>query len=374
MAAEAEGTRGLDRGGSPTPLRVAVLGCGKAGQAQIHWFTEDPRSTVVAVWNRTRATADEIAERIGCRSLESWEEVIDDPAVDVVSLCGPSSTRAEQAVRLLRAGKRVLCEKPMARTLRECDEMIAASEASGAPLYCVFNMRFHPVVEAVTAALPRIDELVSADVAYTQHRTGVTWRHAREQGGGVLKAQAVHVFDLLLTWLGPVADVSAETLIVHPGRETEDHGEVLLRFASGATGRVYASYCDPRPEIMTGALIGTGGRIDFTLSPYDPALNGVDITIDGTIEQVELRDGTDQDPVYPGLADATRRLIGFVVERSLNGGEIEIDGFAGRRTMEIVAAAYVSDHRRAKVPLPLRLPEAPTSGWAPRRLDGTRSA
>lgn len=374
MAADADGTRGLDPGGAQPPLRVAVLGCGKAGQAQIHWFTEDPRSTVVAVWNRTRATADEIAGRIGCRSLESWEEVIDDPAVDVVSLCGPSSTRAEQAVRLLHAGKRVICEKPMARTLRECDEMIAASVASGAPLYCVFNMRFHPVVEAVTASLARIGQPLAADVAYTQHRTGVTWRHAREQGGGVLKAQAVHVFDLLLTWLGPVADVSAETLIVHPGRETEDHGEVLLRFASGATGRVYASYCDPRPEIMTGALVGTDGRIDFTLSPYDPALNGVAVTADGATERVALRGWTEPDPVYPGLADATHRLVGFVVDRALDGGPIQIDGLAGRRVMEIVAAAYVSDQRREKIALPLRLPEAPPSGWTPRRLEETGSA
>jgi UDP-N-acetyl-2-amino-2-deoxyglucuronate dehydrogenase len=350
------------------PLRVAVLGCGKAGRAQIHWFGADPRTTVVSVWNRTKATADRVAAEIGSRSLRSWEGAAEDPGVDLVSLCGPSSTRAEQAVRVLGAGKPVLCEKPMARTLSECDAMVAASRASGAPLYCVFNMRFHPVVEGVSSALRSIGEIVSVDVAYTQHRSTVSWRHSMEQGGGVIKEQAVHVFDLLLLWMGRVSEVAAEMLVVHPGREAEDHGEVLLRFASGATGHVYASYCDPRPEFMTGALVGTSGRVEFVLSPYDPALNAVTISSNGEITRLDLRQATDGDPVYPGLADATQRLISFVIDRALDRQPTAIDGAAGRAAMEIVAAAYASDQRRAKIALPFEGAEAPASGWKPRHL------
>lgn len=360
-----------DRSSEGTPLRVAVLGCGKAGRAQIHWFGVDPRTQVVSVWNRTQATADRVAAEIGCRSLRSWEEAADDPEVDLVSLCGPSSTRAEQAVRVLDAGKAVLCEKPMARTLQECDAMVAAAGASGAPLYCVFNMRFHPVVEGVRSALDEIGQVVSADIAYTQHRSTVSWRHSMDQGGGVLKEQAVHVFDLLLLWMGRVTAVAAEALVVHPGREAEDHGEVLLRFASGATGRVYASYCDPRPEFMTGSLVGTSGRVEFVLSPYDAALNAVSLTLGGETSRLALRRANDLDPVYPGLADATHRLISFVIDRVLDGQPAGIDGLAGRAAMEIVAAAYASDQRRATVALPFSGPEAPTSGWKPRHLGGS---
>jgi len=262
----------------------------------------------------------------------------------------------------------VLSEKPMARTLAECTAMVDAAEATATPLFCVFNMRFHPVVEAVSASLPAIGTVIAADAAYTQHRSAVTWRHQLDQGGGVLKEQAVHAFDLLLGWIGPVVEVAANALVVHPDREVEDQGDVLLRFASGAHARVHASYNDPRPELMTGGLVGTAGRIDFVLSPYDPAANTVTLTVGHDRMAVPLRPHDTVDPLYPGLLDATRRQITYVVDRLVDGAAPWTDGQAGRATMEIVAAAYASDQRGLKVSLPLTLPEAPETGWRPRRL------
>jgi hypothetical protein len=120
-------------------------------------------------------------------------------------------------------------------------------------------------------------------------------------------------------------------------------------------------------------VLGTQGRIDFVLSPYDPGRNAVTVTSASGARPVALRPASVIDPVYPGLMDATRGMISFVLDRVLDGGPEWIDGTAGRAALEIVAAAYASDQRGMKITLPLAVPEAVTSGWVPRHLrDGER--
>ncbi|MDE2750372.1 MAG: Gfo/Idh/MocA family oxidoreductase [Chloroflexota bacterium] len=334
-------------------LRVALSGCGKAGKAQLHWFARHPDCEIVALYDPNAESAAACTAQYGAVALPSWEALARHPQVELISLCGPESLRCSQALQALENGKHVLCEKPFANSLDECDAMLAAARRHGRALLAFFNMRFHPVVAAVDASIDEVGSLYAARFSYTQFRTAVNWRHKLEQGGGVLKSQGVHAIDLALRWLGPARSVSGELAIIHPAREVEDFALINLRFANGAVGEVYAAYTDRQPEAMTAALQGTRGKINFCLSPYQPAMNQVSISRQGETKAVALSEHAALDPVYPGLLDCSQRAIAHIVDGLLNGRPSSLDGAAGRRSIEIVLAGYESQRRGTKVRLPL---------------------
>ncbi len=335
------------------PLRVAVIGCGKAGQAQLHWFAANPHCDIVAVYDPLTERAQACAEQYAAACPASWQEAAAFPGADLVSLCGPESARAQQALRAISAGKHVLCEKPFANTLDECDAMISAAARERVMLLAYFNMRFHPVVACVDAHLDQIGSIYAARFSYTQFRTTVNWRHGMAQGGGVLKSQGVHALDLALRWLGTVKTVSGEMAIIHPGREVEDFALVNLRFDSGAIGEVYTSYADRGPEDMRVVLQGNLGKLEFCLSPYVPQDNRVWLLQGGQRRQLPLRQPSSIDPVYPGLLDCSQRAIFHLVDHVRAVQPTDLDGHAGRRTIELVLAAYESQRRGKKIVLPL---------------------
>ena len=335
-------------------LRVAVSGCGKAGMAQLHWYARHPNCEIVALYDPDEGKAKALAANYDASALPSWEALASESEADLISLCGPESARCRQAVAALEHGSHVLCEKPFANTLEECDAMIAAARRHQVSLLAFFNMRFHPVVQAVDCLIDEIGSIYAARLSYTQFRSAVSWRHKLAQGGGVLKSQGVHAIDLLLGWLGRVKTVAGEMAIIHPAREVEDFALITLRFESGAVGEVYTAYTDRQPEAMTAQLQGTRGKISFRLSPYHPEMNQVHITRAGETESVPLRNPDALDPVYPGLLDSSRRAVAHIVEGILAGRRSKMDGGAGRRSIEIVLAGYESQRNGTKVVLPLR--------------------
>lgn len=334
-------------------LRLAVIGCGKAGRAQLHWFAAHPQCEIIAVHDPQTERAKACAQQYTAAISASWKEAAAHPDVELVSLCGPESVRARHALYAIKAGKHVLCEKPFASTLAECDSMIRAAECNQVMLLVYYNMRFHPVVNAVDAHIAEIGSIYAIRLSYTQFRTTLNWRHRLEQGGGVLKSQGVHALDLALRWLGPALTVSGEMAIIHAQREVEDFALAHLRFANGAIGEVYAAYTDRGPEAMRVALQGNLGKLEFCLSPYQPEENGVWLQKAGQRRKIPLREATVIDPVYPGLLDCSQRAIFHLVDHVRAGKPTPLDGHAGRQTIELVLAAYESQRRGTKIALPL---------------------
>ena len=334
----------------PSRLRAAVVGLGKAAQAQVQWLDRDERYEVVAGFDPDTRHAC----ALGAPTFEDWGAFLKSGPFDIALLCGPSESRAAQALELASRGSSLICEKPVAVSLSGCDAIEEACAQAGTIAHVMFNMRQHRVIGAVCDLIPQISPIHHAEFEYTQNRATVGWRHRFGAAGGVLKEQGCHVIDLALRFLGPIEHVSSENLVVVPGREVEDHGVILARCCSGATLTIYSSWCDPVTEALHGRLIGQNGSLEFRLSPYDPALNRVIVHFPtGGEVVVPLRSPAVIDSVYPGLEDATARTMQLFLDCVAAGTPSECTIEDARSGLEVVLASYLAQATTRLVELPL---------------------
>lgn len=123
-------------------VRVAVLGAGSVAQTRhLPEYAANPNAEIAGILDFNQARAQELCERYGGRAYGSLEEVLEDSSVDAVSVCTPNATHAEYTIKALKAGKHVLVEKPMALSLSEGRDMMAAEKKSGKTLMLGHNQR-----------------------------------------------------------------------------------------------------------------------------------------------------------------------------------------------------------------------------------------
>src|SRR5688572_18244881 len=128
------------------PIRVAVIGLGRAGW-DIHAMALEKlpeKFRIVHVVDRDAARREEATQRFGCRATDNFDAVVADHDVELVIIATPNLLHAPQTIAALRAGKHVVCDKPMATSVAEADAMIAAARESGKVLTVFNNMRYWP--------------------------------------------------------------------------------------------------------------------------------------------------------------------------------------------------------------------------------------
>jgi predicted dehydrogenase len=133
-------------------LRIAVIGVGSLGQHHARILSDLPGVTLVGVADTAAARAQEIAAKYGTTAFTRHEDL---PEADGVVLAAPTRLHRDLAVRFLERGVGVLCEKPMATTVRECDEILAARDRRGAPLLVGHIEHFNPGVEALRSRVEK---------------------------------------------------------------------------------------------------------------------------------------------------------------------------------------------------------------------------
>ena len=115
-------------------FNIGIIGCGKIAQVRhIPEYAGHPQARLSGFYDLNQERARELAEKWGGKAYSSWEEMLADPGIDAVSVCVANNAHAQLSIAALRAGKHVLCEKPMATTLADCEAMVAADRAEPAP-------------------------------------------------------------------------------------------------------------------------------------------------------------------------------------------------------------------------------------------------
>ncbi len=232
-------------------IRWGVIGSG--GIARRRTIPEGilaaSNAVLAAVYDLHAEVNREVARQVRARAAVSLDDLLG-PDVDAVYIATPVRLHAAQAMRAARAGKHVLCEKPLAMTVAETRRMAADCRRAGITLGTAFMMRFQTQHQAALALARagRLGRLVygRAQLSCWYPRVAGAWRQDPAQGGGgSLIDMGGHCIDLLEMFFGPARAVSCFTGRLVQGYRSEDSATVLIRFAGGALGAVDAFFCVP---------------------------------------------------------------------------------------------------------------------------------
>ena len=251
-------------------IRWGLIGCGDiAGKKVVPAFQELPGCELAAVSSRNPGKAARFAEEHGApRYHGRWEDLVRDVEIDAVYVATPHFLHAEQTIAAAEAGKHVLCEKPMAIRVSECEDMIRACDQNGVKLGVSYYRHFYPVIDRIKellgsraigkAILCQINSFTRYDLepGDPQH-----WMFEKEKsGGGPLMAGGCHRIEVLINLFGPVIGCLSTMDNILVQREIEDTAVAVLRFEGGPLGVLSMSHSIEEKN-DTLHIFGSGGSI-----------------------------------------------------------------------------------------------------------------
>ena len=232
------------------PARVAVVGAGGFGQFCLEAYRQTGDISVAAVADpklagRALPTHPELS------ITANWRSLLDSSAVEVIHLATPPLLRAEIAVPALKAGKSVFCEKPLALSLREADEILDAARLAGRSVGVDYVLRHHPAFELVarlsTSGLFGPLRTFSLQ-NFAQALPDDHWMWDTEKSGGILVEHGVNFFDAY----GQIAGAPEEVWGSAPRKEAV---QVTVRYVSGAIGHYFHEFAWPQNVERTHGII-----------------------------------------------------------------------------------------------------------------------
>ncbi len=261
------------------PLRVGVIGGGF--MAEVHSrAARAARATLHGIASSSAAKAELAADRLGfTRSYASVDALLADPEIDVVHVCTPNSTHAEIALAAVAAGKHVICEKPLATSAADAQELAQRAGAAGIVAAVPFVYRYHPMVREARARVARgeLGTLLTVQGGYLQDwllsELDDDWRVDTRLGGPSRAFADIgsHLCDLVEFVTGdPITRLAATKRTVFTERAhnsqiaTEDAVALVIETASGAIGTLLVSQVAPgRKNQLTFELAGSAESIRF---------------------------------------------------------------------------------------------------------------
>ena len=224
------------------------------------------RITIAACMSRSRDKKDAFVKTYGGVAKDTFEDVIGDPAIDAIVLTTPNSLHAAQCLAAAKRGKHMFIEKPMALTVAECRQMIAAAELAGIVLAVGQNKRrmpmFRKAYELVKAGAVGTISLIEANSSSETgfNTTPAQWRWFRKESpGGPLTTHTVHHADFFNHLIGVPKRVAGFSRKIGGTMEADDVVNACLEFETGALGYLGGSFMSPVRKYVN--LFGTDGLI-----------------------------------------------------------------------------------------------------------------
>jgi predicted dehydrogenase len=372
------------------PIGVAVIGCGNIAIPHFRgWqrLVEGGEARLEVACDNDAGRARAAAEQYGARAIGTdFEEVVRRPEVQAIDVCLPHHLHLPAILAAARAGKHVLCEKPLVLNLDEAQQAIRACREAGVILMTADRDRFEPHARAVKRV---IDAGLIGDVNLVLERhmlhknvlmqasnNNMGWKLKRSNaGGGALHRDGVYYIDTLRYWAGSeVAHVTGAELdnFLLGTEEIETTSHVLFRFRSGAIGVFEMVWCLQGPHIREVTINGSEGYLRLTGAIGDDATITVhsnklprqvldDPTVARSFEETFFQRPDQAHPDRTGEALLLRvpYAAGFhAQEKELlrairEGRDPESTGEDGARALEIVEGAYRSARERRAIDFPL---------------------
>jgi len=338
-------------------MKFGIIGVGMIADFHAKAIQAMDGGELHSVYGRRADAVEKMAAEYGIVGHSDLDAFLADPELEIVTIATPSGAHLDPAVAAAKAGKHVVCEKPLEITPERIDAMIAACDEAGVTLSGIFNRRFHPAMDAFKKAVDggRFGRLTMCD-AYVkwwrsqEYYDSGAWRGTWDlDGGGALMNQSIHLIDQLIYLAGDVAAVSASTAcIAHEGIEVEDTAVAVLEFKSGARGVIQGSTAcwSSTGHPAEVHLCGDQGSVflaDEKFRVWDFA--------EPAPEDEEIRATLMQGSEAKGLGANDPKAINFtghklnfedVVSAIREGRAPRIDGHEARRAVALICAIYKS--------------------------------
>ncbi|MFO7946815.1 MAG: Gfo/Idh/MocA family oxidoreductase [Armatimonadota bacterium] len=337
------------------PIRFGMIGAGAISNAHTAAMEASDDAELVCVADINLEAAQARADERGAdRAVDSYDELIAMDDVDAIVIGIPTEFHADAAIKAARAGKHVLCEKPMARTLDDCRAMMEAHEEAGTTLGIGFVRRFdqnwgqiRKMVQEEKAGQPCMWRRIVAGAGPGPPNYG-EWYQDSRYSDGPLTESASHDIDFLRYTFGDVASVTAYMEHLSNTGDVLDTNAMILRFESGDTALLQFSWTLP-PGATSGFrgmdVIGPEGSI------HEPREEDGEWLIDisktgGEVETIPF--------VNERCADTwTEGQLNDFIEAIRTGREPRSSGMDGYKAQEIYLAGVESMETGRRIDLPL---------------------
>lgn len=330
-------------------IRIAIAGCGKIAQVRhLPELKVNECAQLAGVYDRNDERARQIAEQYGTKQYRTYDEILEDSSVDAVCVCVANSSHAEYTVKALKKGKHVLCEKPMAVTREECNDMLLAQEQSGKTLMIAQNQRFAKAHVLAKKLLEKneIGKLLTFKTSFAHRgpekwsveKSAQTWFFdSAEAGFGVMADLGIHKIDVIRFLTG--YDITQSYLwkgtMDKKGKDgkkirLDDNMICLCILENGAVGTVTVSWTCYGTEDNSTILYGTEGVIKIYADEVYPLI-------------LEKTDGTrilyETDGIQTNVNQTRSGVMDEFVESLLEGRKPQADARDVVKSMNAVFEA-----------------------------------
>lgn len=256
----------------PDKTRFAIVGAGVIARHHAESIRQHPDAELVAVTDNSIDKAGRLTEGFtDPRLFMNYQEMLKMKEIDVVCVCTPSGSHSDDTIAAAKAGKHVLCEKPLDINSDRMTAMIDACRKQGVKLGCVFQRRLMPAMLYARKAIQdgKIGKPVLGNAYLKYYRSpeyykSGGWRGTwKLDGGGALMNQGVHGIDLIQYLMGDVESVFAYTAALARDIEVEDTAIVALKYKSGAFGIIQGTTSVYPGQETRFELHGDKGTIEF---------------------------------------------------------------------------------------------------------------
>ncbi|MFC4993381.1 Gfo/Idh/MocA family protein [Rubritalea tangerina] len=338
-------------------MKFGIIGTGMIAHFHARAIQAMQGSELVACYGRDREKVDAFAAEYGVEGFTDRKAFFSEGGMEVVTIATPSGAHEEPAIEAMRAGKHVVCEKPLEVTLEKIDRMVTEAEKQEVVLAAILNRRFNEPIELMKDAVEegRFGKLSLVEASIKWYRDqayydSAGWRGTWAlDGGGALMNQSIHIIDQLLYIVGGVTRVSASMgCVAHERIEVEDTAVAILEFENGARGVIQGSTAcyssDGHPAEVN--VCGSKGSVFLADEVFKVWDFEQDDAVDAYVAERYMDGGAG-----PGLGANDPNAINFighqrnfeeVVEAIKEGREPSVSGSEARKAVALIRAIYES--------------------------------
>jgi UDP-N-acetyl-2-amino-2-deoxyglucuronate dehydrogenase len=329
-----------------------IIGSGLIADFHAKAITELTNAKLVACCDKVHDKAEKLAAKYKAKAYDSYEDLLKDNDINIVTIATPSGLHMEPTVAAAKAGKHVICEKPLDVTLKRIDTMIEAHEKSGTRLGGIFPYRFNDFMAPLRDAIntDRFGTITYAGVYVPWWRTDEYYKDSwhgtwKLDGGGALMNQSIHMVDMLCDLMPPIESIQAFVgTLGHPQIETEDTAVAVLRYTNGALGIIYGTTSSYPGQFRRFEITGTKGtviNVENSITLWQFAQEQP--------EDKEIRKRFGRIEGVGGVADPAaishenhRRNFKAFIDALETGEDFWISGSEARKAVEVILSIYKS--------------------------------